>query len=288
MSNLNSINDFQKKLAKSIIPITRIMPDYSAVQSAVSRIAEMELGIANSLVMANSHAVQSAVSNMVLPLQHLVETMRLNEIQSAVSGISNMCSVMSAKLNEFYSIMNTNVLRETIEALSTISATRLAELLREEIDLASLEILSENEFVFDGITYTADDIAETTKEEIADIKKTSSLKQSVDKFKVKHWIIYAIITAIIFHYGQAIWDKADEKVLYPIVESFMAQNNIAHVIKEHAYVRENADPRSKIITTILYSDEVEIIEDIPYWYKVKFLSDDEEITGWISKISIEK
>ena len=54
-------------------------------------------------------------------------------------------------------------------------------------------------------------------------------------------------------------------------------------------MREEADSSSRIIIHIPYDSTLEIIDDIPRWYRVKYGAvDGEEYLGWISKISVEK
>ena len=64
---------------------------------------------------------------------------------------------------------------------------------------------------------------------------------------------------------------------------------ICYTIRDISYLREEADSSSRIIIHIPYDSTLEIIDDIPRWYQVKYAAvDGEEYLGWISKISVEK
>lgn len=54
-------------------------------------------------------------------------------------------------------------------------------------------------------------------------------------------------------------------------------------------MRETANAKGKIIVSIPYDSALEIIDDIPRWYQVKYIDDvGNEYSGWISKICVEK
>nr|WP_243423764.1 SH3 domain-containing protein [Anaerotignum lactatifermentans] len=64
---------------------------------------------------------------------------------------------------------------------------------------------------------------------------------------------------------------------------------MCYTIKEKSYLRAEANAKSKILATLVYDTELEILEDIPRWYKVKYIDETGvETEGWISKISIER
>ena len=66
-------------------------------------------------------------------------------------------------------------------------------------------------------------------------------------------------------------------------------NQICYTIRDRSYLRETANAEGKIIISIPYDSALEIIDDIPRWYQVKYNDDDgNEYSGWISKISVEK
>lgn len=64
---------------------------------------------------------------------------------------------------------------------------------------------------------------------------------------------------------------------------------MCYTTREKSYIRSKADAKSKILATLVYDTELEILEDIPRWYKVKCTDETgTEIEGWISQISVEE
>lgn len=59
-------------------------------------------------------------------------------------------------------------------------------------------------------------------------------------------------------------------------------------IKERSILREEASSTAARIRYLPYDTPLEIISDIPRWYQVTYTDENgSEITGWISKISVE-
>ena len=63
---------------------------------------------------------------------------------------------------------------------------------------------------------------------------------------------------------------------------------ICFTIKERSILREEASSTAARIRYLPYDTPLEIISDIPRWYQVTYTDENgAEITGWISKISVE-
>lgn len=65
-------------------------------------------------------------------------------------------------------------------------------------------------------------------------------------------------------------------------------SSIAFTIRERSYLREAPDGNAAAIIMLKYDTALEILDDIPRWYQVKYTDENGEVTiGWISKISVE-
>lgn len=53
-------------------------------------------------------------------------------------------------------------------------------------------------------------------------------------------------------------------------------------------LRQEANSKSKVLQDLPYDTRLEIVDEIPRWYQVRYVDETgKEITGWISKISVE-
>lgn len=74
-----------------------------------------------------------------------------------------------------------------------------------------------------------------------------------------------------------------------VYEAVMDLPEMCYTIKEKSYIRAEANAKSGILATLVYDTKLEILEDIPRWYKVKYIDETgTETEGWISKISVEE
>ena len=83
-----------------------------------------------------------------------------------------------------------------------------------------------------------------------------------------------------------LWYRNLVESLYEIA---MDLPEMCYTIKEKSYLRSEANTKSNILAILVYDTELEILEDIPRWYKVKYIDKTgTEKEGWISKISVEE
>lgn len=80
----------------------------------------------------------------------------------------------------------------------------------------------------------------------------------------------------------------NENILQPFINHISSIEEMVYVYRESAILRESANSRSDKVITVLYGDELKVIERVPRWIKVAFQDENGEIfIGWIATINVE-
>lgn len=162
--------------------------------------------------------------------------------------------------------------------------------LAAEFDIGSVDFSDDGGIICGGEQYKAEELASEVTAQIESVKdeKVSAREKSED-LKNRFWLLLLIVRLLLFlpqtpeiadYYSNAVSE----------IQSMIGQSeHICYTIREISYLREEAASGSRIIIHIPYDSTLEIIDDIPRWYQVKYAAGDgEEYFGWISKISVEK
>ena len=172
----------------------------------------------------------------------------------------------------------------------SISATSLSSLALNAIDLSEVEMLPDMSIKYGNAVLSKEEVAQEFELQIKELKqKPKSLYNKFEDVKKKFWLVLLIINLIMFipqipetcgFYTDMV---AQTKAL------FFNETEFCRIIKEHAYLRETANSKSKIVCTLLYETELEVVSEIPRWLEVKYTDESGvEYIGWISKISVER
>ena len=81
----------------------------------------------------------------------------------------------------------------------------------------------------------------------------------------------------------------NENLIQPAINHIYSIEEKVYVSRDRAILRENANSRSDGIITVLYGDELKVIESVPRWVKVAYQDENGVIyIGFVSKISVEE
>lgn len=238
------------------------------IVAELTRISDIIKTINASFV--DSSLAESVVKNMTVTASALMVS------QFGLKGIQDTLSLLSKTLK-----------LETAGILSDITKSHIEVLQNFGADFSKVSA-SGGVLTYEGKTYSEDEIrAEIQTETESYVREKPTLKEKIEVIKNKYWLLFAIIYFFIFvvpgldaakeYYG----DKY-ESIIKPIVYELTNKKLYLTVIKEKGYVRKDSNSRSEIIAELVYADSVEILEKIPYWYKVKFEFDEKEYVGWVS------
>lgn len=209
------------------------------------------------------------------------------EILESISKLSldNDCISAVTSLQKTMSMVNKVITPEISDVLSSYAKLKTQAL--EEIDFAMSDIIyTEDKLVFEGIEYDEEELRAEYTKEIEELRQ----ENPVEKFKKKYWLIGLIFTVIIYipQWSQTLdfYKDCPQKIEQFIKTTIWGEKIYLNVIKENAFIRDEANSRSTVIITVKYAEPLEVIDKVPYWYKVKYITEEKEYTGWISKISV--
>lgn len=162
--------------------------------------------------------------------------------------------------------------------------------LAAEFDIGSVDFSDDGGIICGGERYKAEELASEVTAQIESVKDEKvSAREKAEDLKNRFWLLLLIVRLLLFlpqtpeiadYYSNAVSE----------IQAMIGQSeHICYTIREISYLREEAASGSRIIIHIPYDSELEIVDDIPRWYQVKYAAGDgEEYFGWISKISVEK
>lgn len=162
--------------------------------------------------------------------------------------------------------------------------------LAAEFDIDSVDFSDDGDIICGGERYKAEELASEVTAQIESVKDEKvSAREKAEDLKNRFWLLLLIVRLLLFlpqtpeiadYYSNAVSE----------IQAMIGQSEqICYTIREISYLREEAASGSRIIIHIPYDSELEIVDDIPRWYRVKYdAGGGEEYLGWISKISVEK
>lgn len=162
--------------------------------------------------------------------------------------------------------------------------------LAAEFDIGSVDFSDDGGIICGGERYKAEELASEVTAQIESVKDEKvSAREKAEDLKKRFWLLILIVKLLLFlpqtpeivdYYSNAVSE----------IQAMIGQSEqTCYTIRDISYLREEADSSSRIIIHIPYDSTLEIIDDIPRWYQVKYAAGDgEEYFGWISKISVEK
>lgn len=157
----------------------------------------------------------------------------------------------------------------------------------KSLNLSDIEIHDDGAIIYDGVRYDSERIATVLDTQI-EVAKKPTVREQFEALKQRLWLLLLILNIIMFlpqvpetveFYCDAVAQMQD------ILEE---KSRICFTIKERSILREEASSTAARIRYLPYDTPLEIISDIPRWYQVTYTDENgAEITGWISKISVE-
>lgn len=214
---------------------------------------------------------------------------QLEAINQNIACFSEEALLKSSKMLEAYE--NAALVAQMENVLNNIPTLDQAVFeLAEEFDIADVDFSDDGDIFCGGERYKSEDLAAEVAAQIDSAKNEKvSVREKTEDLKKRFWLLILILKLLFFlpqtpeivdYYSNAVSE----------IQAVIGQaERICYTIRDISYLREEADSSSRIIIHIPYDSTLEIIDDIPRWYRVKYAAvDGEEYLGWISKISVEK
>lgn len=272
---LNSITDPVFRQAAYIDRITRnFTPEAITAQIEQYEIMRQQLEAAVSL--QSSPAFESAYRH----IEAVNQSMTFDSVEALLK---------TSKMLEAYE--NTALVAQMENVINNIPSLDPAIFdLAAEFDIDSVDFSDDGDIICGGERYKAEELASEVTAQIESVKDEKvSVREKTENLKKRFWLLILIVKLLLFlpqtpeivdYYSNAVSE----------IQAMIGQaERICYTIRDISYLREEADSSSRIIIHIPYDSTLEIIDDIPRWYQVKYAAGDgEEYFGWISKISVEK
>ena len=157
----------------------------------------------------------------------------------------------------------------------------------KSLDLSDIEIHDDGAITYDGVRYDSERIATVLDTQI-EVAKKPTVWEQFEALKQRLWLLLLILNIIMFlpQVPETVEFYCD--AVAQIQDILEEKSRICFTIKERSILREEASSTAARIRHLPYDTPLEIISDIPRWYQVTYTDENgAEITGWISKISVE-
>ena len=157
------------------------------------------------------------------------------------------------------------------------------------VDLSELQIQENDILSYNGVQYTPDALHSELEQQVALAKSDkASLRARFEELKQKLWLVLLLLNLILLL--PDIPEKVEfyHEIVSQALDITREKSRICFTINERSYLREDPNSGARIILVLRYDTPLEILDDIPRWYKVKYTREDgSEEVGWISKISVD-
>ena len=249
-----------------------------------SPIIQEQLDLYNQLgkSMAQAVSVYSKIFDSPSMRSYMIE---IQELKKSFALFED--SVWRKLIASLDSVILEQQVERTIPILSNLDSSVIEA--ARTFDSSSVQINSEGDISFEGNKYSGEEIIAELDNQIRQAQPEKlTLKEKFEELQKKFWLLIFVINIII-----AIPDIPDKIEFYrditnQVISITQEIDRIAYTIRDYSYLRSEPNAKSTLIMVLPYDSYLEIIEDAPRWYKVKFINENgDEIIGWISKISVE-
>lgn len=210
----------------------------------------------------------SAIQTIEIPTESIRSAMEVLDFYRSPTIVEQMKFIASA----FADLMDQKLLEAAVS-----------------VDLTELQLQENDILSFNGVQYTPDALHSELEQQVELAKSDkASLRARFEELKKKLWLVLLLLNLILL-----LPDIPEKVAFYHSIVSqtlSIAQEKslICFTINERSYLREEPNSSARIILVLRYDTPLEILDDIPRWYKVKYTREDgSEEVGWISKISVD-
>lgn len=213
----------------------------------------------------------------------------LSKIEQAISITpSGAFSAMDQMTKALRMYQTPDIIQHINSVLSNLPSFDSAILeTAKSLDLSDIEIHDDGAITYDGVRYDSERIATVLDTQI-EVAKKPTVREQFEALKQRLWLLFLILNIIMFlpQVPETVEFYCD--AVAQIQDILEEKSRICFTIKERSILREEASSTAARIRYLPYDTPLEIISDIPRWYQVTYTDENgAEITGWISKISVE-
>ena len=281
-----------EKIHMSMNPVLEAMKKYEGIHQELIECTNFGLTL-------------QAASKQLSLLQDVIRNNLGLGIESAskIAGLSHAVTAFAEGLKAFTNSTSyqgvtkfleqyQNSIGQIISSVQLLPIDKFEEMdhIWEDFNIDDVFISENGDLTYQGMTYERDEVPQAVESQLREIEQNPlPLKHQLEELKQRFWLLFFIVSIAL-----AIPDFMEKINWYAdlgksICEVVLNLPKMGYTIKEKSYIRSEANAKSKILTTLVYDTELEILEDMPRWYRVKYTDETgAEIEGWISKISVEE
>lgn len=259
------------------------------IQKEVAEAAQQLSVVFTSDTLKTLSMYHSYLSNVSIPGKELLKdyTDSLSFYQSI--ELPNESVKQFVEALKFY---NSPTITEQMKYIASAFAMKVDSELIEAastVDLSEYQLDDNDSLLYDGVQYTPAELQCELEKQVEIAKKDkTSLRDKFEGLQKKLWLVLLIINLIIFLPDVPEKVEFYEKMVSQAMEIAQEKSRICFTIKDRNYLREEPYSNAAGLLVLKYDTPLEILEDIPRWYQVKYTDENGiETIGWISKISVE-
>ena len=244
---------------------------FSAPDSAITRLSQVYKIDRNIF-----STVESAITQLF----------QVYKIDSAAFSAAESTRVQLIKAFKLYQIPDIHGhIERSISRLASLDSSVLEA--AKQFDLSDIEFCDDGTITYAGESYNSEEITTALDEQLETVK-TLTLRERAEDFFKKYWMVLLII--------QLIWNAPTiestiewyNKKYIQIQEALEEKQKICFTKKERSNLREGASMEATRIRYLPYDTRLEILDDIPRWYQVKYIDENGiAFIGWIAKINVD-
>lgn len=209
--------------------------------------------------------------------------------KKAFDSLNNDAVISS--MNKIIKSLQTVEMQNTLKQLSKFESEFGA--IVNAFDWNKIEFRENAVISYDGIDYNTEDIGTELEVQTKILENPSSGKEKrINAFKIIGvflWILDLSFRIYTFAPQLPEYHEFWSEQLAYVQSIITGEYRIGYTIREQSYLRIEANGKAEIIKFLPYDTCVEIIDEIPRWYQVRYYDEEnKEIIGWVSKLSIEK
>lgn len=259
--------------------LSKHFSDYKGLSEAIKSITELY----------QSDAFKAMISLSKLQLEKQAEELaNLYSIQQAVA----MKPEVYNRIIEAISFYHSEEVFDQIKRISSAWAEAIVPSLltaATSIDLSKYSIGENGGLSFEGVEYSREEINQELDRQVELAKEAKiPLRDKFENLKQKLWLLLLVVRLVMI-----LPDVPEKLAFYPklvseIEQVLIQKAQICFTIKERSYLRDSPNSSATIVLVLKYDTPLEIIEDVPRWYYVRYSDTDGlDTLGWVSKISVE-
>lgn len=237
---------------------------------------------------------QNTFANTIGALSQMQIFKYVDEITDILSVLEShpLEDAINHQILETIKFFESSAIAEQLKSITaSIASNGIPALLEvaKAIDLSKYNIDSDGNLTYKGVEYTQGEVERELDKHVKNEKEGKhSLREKYETLKKKLWFIIALVQLVM------ILPELPSKYTFytnlasEIEQVIIQKERICFTIKERTYLRERPNSSARITKVLKYDTPLEILDDIPRWYQVKYTDDDGlEVIAWISKISVE-